>query len=82
MKRNEKRNESLNVKGNVNVNANVSGIVNANANVIEVEIATKIVIRREEDWNPATELAAYFQVNFPKGSEVQCIFLTRKAIVV
>lgn len=62
------------------MNASVSGIVNVN--VIEVEIATKIGIRREGDWIPATELVAYYRLNSPRGSEEQFTFLTRKAIVI
>jgi len=85
VKRNEKRNESLNVEGNVNGNVNASVIVNVNVSVnvsaIEVEIATKIEIRREGDSTPATELI-YCLVNSPRGRGVRSTFLTRKAMAV
>jgi len=87
VKRNEKRNGSLNVEGNVNVSVNASVIenvsvsVNVNVNAIEVEIATKIGIRRERGWIPMTELVCC-RVNSPIGTEVQFTFLTRKATAI
>lgn len=81
MKWNEKKNESLNVEGNVNVNGDVNVSVSVNVSVIEVEIVIKIGIRSEGDWILVIELV-YCLVNFLRGRGVWFIFLMRKVMVV